>query len=280
MKNSLSSHATPESLADLVYRSSLTEGASGIRKASPWTVPLSCLLYAGLFGAAWFLVRTHKAVQATVARIVDVDLADSGGSSPGREAGPRPAVASAPVPAAAPKAPDAAVPAPALPPPVSEPVPQETPRTLPQQDLSRLHGAPEQGTPFGATQAGGSGTGTGAGVGTGTGTGSGSGTGAGTGSGSGHRILDREFSQVSVVYQPPAPPYPEMARKARIQGQVTVVIIIGTDGVPVSAEATDGPLPLRKTARNYAMAWRFAPATLDGAPVMARFTLRMPFHLQ
>ncbi|HLO65617.1 MAG TPA: energy transducer TonB [Holophaga sp.] len=92
--------------------------------------------------------------------------------------------------------------------------------------------------------------------------------------------VDTEFSQVKIVFQPPAPPYPPLAKIARIQGTVVVELLVGTDGIPVSARAIEGPVQLRATAEGYAMAWKFAPFLKDGAPQNFRFKLAMPFKLR
>ncbi|MDE3032112.1 MAG: TonB family protein, partial [Acidobacteriota bacterium] len=90
---------------------------------------------------------------------------------------------------------------------------------------------------------------------------------------------DFNFSQVKVKYRPPVPPYPPLAKIARIQGTVVVELTIGPDGVPISATAKEGPAELRPTAEFYAMQWRFEPAVLNGQPQYARFTVTMPFQL-
>ena len=91
---------------------------------------------------------------------------------------------------------------------------------------------------------------------------------------------DFDFSKMRIGYQPPAPPYPPEALAARIQGTVVVRVTIGVDGIPISAEALEGPIELRPTAEAYAMRWKFTPALLDGVPHVARFTMSMPFRLR
>jgi len=94
------------------------------------------------------------------------------------------------------------------------------------------------------------------------------------------KVVDFDMSQIKIKHQPPSPPYPPIAKIARIQGTVVVQITIDTNGVPMKATAIEGPVQLRPTAENYAMQWRFEPATLNGTPQIGRFTLTMPFRLR
>lgn len=92
-------------------------------------------------------------------------------------------------------------------------------------------------------------------------------------------VLDFEFSQLRVKVEPPAPPYPPLARIAKIQGDVVVEVVIGPDGVPRSAIALEGPVQLRFVAQDYAMRWRFDPVIVNGVPKGARFRLTKTFTL-
>lgn len=93
-------------------------------------------------------------------------------------------------------------------------------------------------------------------------------------------VIDIEFSELTVKYQPPPPPYPLLAKLAKIQGIVIVEIIIGQDGIPIRAVTIEGPAQLRTTAEKYAMQWKFNPAMLGGIPHIAKFQLNMPFVLK
>jgi len=88
-----------------------------------------------------------------------------------------------------------------------------------------------------------------------------------------------DFSNMKVKLKPPPPPYPPIAKLAKISGIVVVEIVVGTDGVPVSAKAVDGPPQLRAASEAYAMTWRFEPAMSNGVPVQSRFKLTMPYKL-
>lgn len=94
------------------------------------------------------------------------------------------------------------------------------------------------------------------------------------------KALNAKLPMLKVRYQPPPPPYPVLARIARIQGTVVVAVVFDEQGVPVMARAIDGPDQLRGTAEEYVMAWRFEPVMLDGKPVQAQVRLAMPFKLR
>jgi len=91
---------------------------------------------------------------------------------------------------------------------------------------------------------------------------------------------DFDFSQIRVIHQPPAPPYPPEAKAAGIQGTVVVELTVDTYGIPYSAKALTGPVELRPTAEAYALKWKFSPALLNGVPQYARFKMTMPFRLR
>ncbi len=93
-------------------------------------------------------------------------------------------------------------------------------------------------------------------------------------------VVDQDFSQIKVKFQPAAPAYPADAKEKRIQGTVVVVVTIDTKGVPVKVEAIEGPEELRPTAVDYAKGWLFEPAKVKGKAVSARFKLTMPFKLR
>ena len=103
---------------------------------------------------------------------------------------------------------------------------------------------------------------------------------AGVGGESKTGTIDLDFAQVKVAYQPPAPPYPAVAKIAKIQGTVVVMITIGSDGIPTQAVAIDGSPYLRPAAETYAMSWRFEPPDLKGRANLARFKLTIPYTLK
>jgi protein TonB len=99
----------------------------------------------------------------------------------------------------------------------------------------------------------------------------------GTGKGG---IIDTTFDEIRVKFQPPKPPYPPLARAARVEGIVTILLTVGPDGVPVKAEPKNGPEMLYKVSVDYAMQWRFEPYREGGVPRVARFLLILPYTLR
>jgi protein TonB len=74
--------------------------------------------------------------------------------------------------------------------------------------------------------------------------------------------------------------YPEMARKARLQGDVIVEVIIDELGRVSSPRILQGlPMGLDRAALNAIATWRFEPATFRGRPVKVFYTLTVHFHL-
>jgi TonB family protein len=69
----------------------------------------------------------------------------------------------------------------------------------------------------------------------------------------------------AVVYQPPAPVYPEWARREGIQGKVLVRVWFDKDGfaVDVQVERSSGNPALDSVAKNYALKFRIAPISED-----------------
>ncbi len=73
--------------------------------------------------------------------------------------------------------------------------------------------------------------------------------------------------------------YPESAREAGLEGEVMLIVVVGTDGRVVSAEVelSQGQA-LDEAALAAVRGWRFAPARRGGAPIAAR--IRVPFTFQ
>ena len=254
-----------ETLEDLVYRSNLSAGNRSVHGASPLvTIPLTFVSYA-VFGCFGYLLATHTDAGKKVIKTMGVDLTEQADAPP-----PPP-----PPPPPAPAAP--AAPAPKLqmkeappPPPINpnqDQVPEVAPRELPKEDLTMRYASAQSSAGSGVPGGGVSGA-------------SGPATGMSVAGASTTHVVDFDFSQMKTKYQPPAPPYPPLAKIARIQGTVVVEITVGPDGIPIAAHAVEGPAQLRKVAEEYAMSWKFEPAMLNGVPQTARFKLTMPFKLR
>lgn len=78
----------------------------------------------------------------------------------------------------------------------------------------------------------------------------------------------------------PAPLYPEMAKRARTGGVVTVDVVIDLTGRVISAKASAGPEMLRGAAENAAKQARFSPTLLSGQPVRVSGQINYNFTLK
>ncbi|HJS24721.1 MAG TPA: TonB family protein [Pyrinomonadaceae bacterium] len=81
----------------------------------------------------------------------------------------------------------------------------------------------------------------------------------------------------AVVLPPPA--YPDAAKRMRVQGVVTVDVILDETGKVVAANATSGPAPLREAAVQAALKARFSPTKLSGQPVKVSGVINYKFAL-
>lgn len=68
------------------------------------------------------------------------------------------------------------------------------------------------------------------------------------------------------LIEAPRPIYPEEAKAKRIEGQVSVSIVIGEEGNVISARPTSGPELLQGAAKDAALKARFKPTLVDGKP--------------
>lgn len=78
----------------------------------------------------------------------------------------------------------------------------------------------------------------------------------------------------------PAPPYPAIARIAKIQGPVSVQVLIDEGGRVVSAKATSGPPLLQAAAVQAAYSASFTPTLLSKQPVKVTGVIIYNFVLQ
>jgi TonB family protein len=75
----------------------------------------------------------------------------------------------------------------------------------------------------------------------------------------------------------PLPDYPEIARRARATGTVSIEIVIDETGKVISARAVSGPPLLKEGAVKAALRARFTPTKLSGQPVKVTGTLNYRF---
>jgi protein TonB len=84
----------------------------------------------------------------------------------------------------------------------------------------------------------------------------------------------------SKIVSKPAPAYPSLAKQARVQGLVTVEILVDEQGRVVSAQATNGHPLLRMAAQQSAYQARFTPTSISGQPVKVAGVITYNFVLQ
>ena len=76
------------------------------------------------------------------------------------------------------------------------------------------------------------------------------------------------------------PTYPEIARRARVEGAVIVDTVIEASGTVTEVTLLQEPgFGLGDAAVEAVREWRFEPSTLNGRPVAARYVLTVRFHL-
>ncbi|MCK5228187.1 MAG: energy transducer TonB [Desulfobulbaceae bacterium] len=80
----------------------------------------------------------------------------------------------------------------------------------------------------------------------------------------------------------PAPPYPRIARKRRLQGTVMLQVLVDADGNPseIKPISSSGHGILDKAALTAVQKWTFSPGTRDGANVEMWVQVPVRFHLR
>lgn len=82
-----------------------------------------------------------------------------------------------------------------------------------------------------------------------------------------------------VIYSP-EPSFSEEARKAKAQGIVLLIVVVGTDGHPYDIHVRQSlGMGLDEKAIEAVSHWRFRPATLNGKPVATQIAVQVDFHL-
>lgn len=84
-----------------------------------------------------------------------------------------------------------------------------------------------------------------------------------------------------VAIQTVAPAYPELARRARVEGAVVLEAIIGSDGAVRDVRVLHGVSPLLDPAALEAVRrWRYRAASIDGRPVAVYLKVVLTFSLR
>jgi TonB family protein len=78
----------------------------------------------------------------------------------------------------------------------------------------------------------------------------------------------------------PQPPYPQLAKQIRIQGLVTVQILVDEQGRVLTAQPVSGHPTLLAAAKEAALRARFTPTKLSGQPVKVQGMITYNFVLQ
>jgi len=91
--------------------------------------------------------------------------------------------------------------------------------------------------------------------------------------------LGRGVTAPQVIFNP-EPTFSEEARKAKTQGRVTLLLVVGKDGLPYDIRVQESiGMGLDEKAIEAVNRWRFRPATLNGQPVATRIEVEVDFHL-
>ncbi len=128
-------------------------------------------------------------------------------------------------------------------------------------------------------------SGTGGGVGGGQGTGVGVGRGWGVGEGSGGGTGGGPFSpgafdiEPVVIYKPPSPPYPSVAREKMVSGEVILQMLVRLDGSTEVVRVIKSLPYCVDAAKENAKLWRWKPALKKGKPVEAFGIITVTFDI-
>lgn len=85
---------------------------------------------------------------------------------------------------------------------------------------------------------------------------------------------------ISKVVSLPPPAYPAMAKQIRLQGVVSIQILVDEHGKVISAQAVSGHPILTGPSKDAAMRARFTPTVLNGQPVKVQGVITYNFVLQ
>lgn len=90
----------------------------------------------------------------------------------------------------------------------------------------------------------------------------------------------RQGVTVPQVIFNPEPSFSDEARKAKAQGIVLLLLVVGKDGHPYDIRVRQSlGMGLDEKAIEAVNRWRFKPATLNGQPVATKIAVQVDFHL-
>jgi TonB family protein len=89
----------------------------------------------------------------------------------------------------------------------------------------------------------------------------------------------KDMTVPQVIFNP-EPSFSEEARKAKAQGIVLLLLVVGKDGHPYDIRVRQSlGMGLDEKAIEAVNRWRFRPATLHGQPVATKIAVQVDFHL-
>ena len=79
----------------------------------------------------------------------------------------------------------------------------------------------------------------------------------------------------------PDPDYPKRAIKKKVQGTITLSVVVNADGSVRDAKITKNlDDDLDRSALECVKKWKFKPATQDATPVAMRINVEVDFHMR
>jgi protein TonB len=91
--------------------------------------------------------------------------------------------------------------------------------------------------------------------------------------------VDGEVQAKQIIDQK-LPPYPPVARQARVSGKVLIHAVIGKDGLVQEADVIQGVCILAEPSLAAVMHWTYKPTLLNGEPVEVDTTITVTFSLE
>lgn len=85
--------------------------------------------------------------------------------------------------------------------------------------------------------------------------------------------------QSAMIIRRAVPVYPPEAKAARVQGEVHLAVVIGTDGTVQQVIVLDGPAELVTAATDAVKQWVYKPTLLNGNPVQVETSITVNFTL-
>jgi TonB family protein len=76
------------------------------------------------------------------------------------------------------------------------------------------------------------------------------------------------------------PEYPELARRARVQGTVVLDTVVSVEGAVTQVKFVSGPEALSQAARDAVRWWRYEPYLVNGQPATVETTAAVDFRLE